>query len=298
MNACVQSLVMSLALAVSHPTSLAQDVTREQIQAASQANLLILPIRIGDQPERPFIFDTGASSTLIVNRRQSGEGSRRTLGGAGSAKCEAARLPATTLRVLRQRFTTDDAVAMDLSALQEFLQRPLPGVIGGDLLREHVWLLDYARGTARIVKPPKPNTLVPVPIRPVGKLCCSVEAVLTVGSKRIAGRFLIDTGAPGIGVVLTRAAAVRHGLLNDGQLQFALPGLCASAEVSSYGNATLAVADVPPQTIPLLLSRDTDGALAGGDYIGVVGGEVLGKFGRAIIDGPRSIIWVAPPPTN
>ncbi len=289
LKAGVVAVIMASATAI----GAAQEISSESLRSRSRTNVLTLPVQIDGHAPRDLVFDTGAGTTLILNRRRSGEGSRRTLGGAGSAKCQAARLPATSLRVYRQRFTTDDAVTIDLAALQEFLQRPLPGVIGGDLLRQHVWLLDYGRGTARIVKPPKPNTMVPVPIRPIGKLCCSVEAVLTVGTQRIAGRFLIDTGAPGIGAVLTRAAAVRNGLLGRGQAQFALPGLCAETQVSAYGDVRLAIGNLPPQPIPLLLSRDIDGALAGGDYIGVLGGEFLRRLDKVIIDARRSTIWVA-----
>jgi len=289
------ALAALASLAAPGPT---RDVLRE-LKAASARNLLFLPVRLGAGAEHRFVLDTGASATIVDSRVAAAErlrpGATIDSQGAGADRCPIAELDA---KGRSGRTTLSPVYAADLSALGNFVATPIAGIAGGDLFSHNVVALDFAGRRATLLPASYargPRDMV-IPLLPPRGVCCTAVGTLHVQSKTLRGRFLIDTGAPAFEVVLAAPFAKQNGLLpsdRTGALQ--VPGLCSmSVLVPLPGAATLRLGDVAADRVAVFASFDAEGALASGDFDGVIGGALLRRLGEVFVDVPHRRLVVRP----
>jgi hypothetical protein len=116
-----------------------------------------------------------------------------------------------------------------------------------------------------------------------------VDLHFSLGPRELSGRFLIDTGAPTIGVALARRFAREHNLLPDASAPIVrLPALCATSSLARIADpAEIGIGAFRLHKVDVLLSLDRSGAFAHGAFDGIIGGSLLRRFGDIVIDAPN-----------
>ncbi|MCA1829574.1 MAG: aspartyl protease family protein [Myxococcales bacterium] len=261
------------------------------LKALTAKNLIFVSVSLNGAAGRPFVLDTAASATIVDTRvaRDDGLEPRRTVhsGGAGAETCLLAEIETVTARV--GDTTLSPVYSADLSALGEFTGIAIDGIAGGDLFSKNAVAIDFA--AKQVTLSPagafKPGpTDVSVALRDSAAICCTIDAELRFRSKRLRGRFLVDTGAPAFDVVLAAPFARRHRLRPGPRAARAeVPGLCAtSALVRLAGKARLHLGGLDPIDVTVFASFDRVGMLASGAVDGLVGGELLRRLDRVVVD--------------
>lgn len=265
---------------------------QERLREATARNLLTIPVSIDGKVE-PFVIDTGATYTLIFNRPLMKEGQPGpVVGGAGSSNCSTQTVSFSEGKLGGVEFEASDAIAADLRHLEDFAGRRIPGVVGGRIFENGPVELDYGRGKASFVQDRSADADIRLTLTPLRRFCCSVQATVVVNRRRLRGTFLIDTGAPGVDVVLTRSAAAKFGLKSAGSA-ISVPGLCASASVATIpGQTDLLLDGMRPIPVWLLASLDRDGSLSEAEFDGIIGGGVLSRFESVVVDAKAKVLWL------
>ena len=263
------------------------------VRAATARNLLFLPVTLGDS-QRSFVVDTGASSTIVNARiaREAGLalGSVAFSRGAGADRCP---LAAVEVGARAGKTALSPVYAADLGALEDFSGVRIDGIAGASLFAKAPVALDVSSRTVALL-----DELVPaagdVPI-PVVEGCCVIEAEILAGAVKARGRFLLDTGAPGLEVVIAAPFARRHRLERAREAATGIPGLCApSTMVPVDGRVRIRVGLLPSRVVTAFLSVDREGVLADGTLDGAIGGELLRRLGTIVIDRLHRRIVVRP----
>ena len=104
----IAPMILALLLALPAAQSEAAAEELRAIKAATARNLLFIPVRLGDLPERPFVLDTGASA-MVVNSRLAREaelapGPAIHSGSAGDDRCPLAAVQVTATAETRGWF--------------------------------------------------------------------------------------------------------------------------------------------------------------------------------------------------
>jgi hypothetical protein len=117
---------------------------------------------------------------------------------------------------------------------------------------------------------------------------------LSIGGNEMEGHFLIDTGAPGVGVALGPAFAQAHNIVSPpGAAVTTLPALCSTTSLSRFDRtANIRIGGFAVRDVDVVLSLDQEGAFVNGGFDGIVGGAFLRRFGEVIVDGPNGRLLV------
>src|SRR5205814_7052437 len=123
---------------------------------------------------------------------------------------------------------------------------------------------------------------------------CTIEAKLQFRGKTLRGRFLVDTGAPGFELIVAAQFARRHALgTPPAASRIEAPGLCVRTAMGRLrGKARIQMDGLPALEIAPFVSLDQKGVLADGSIDGVIGGDLLRRFGTIVIDLPQRRILV------
>jgi hypothetical protein len=271
-----------------------------QAQAADENSphkLLFVPVRIAGSTERSFALDTGATSTALVNEPIGRRFDLRPhgtviLGGAGSSRCKAMITDPVSIVISGKKLDPQPVELIDLGPLEQFVGMPIDGIVGGTLFDKYAMELDYPhlRAIALSVRARELRGMSAIPMSKRFGLCCVVELSLSINGRKMAGRFLVDTGAPDVDLALGPAFAKKNDVVPSLSSKVtSLPALCATTSLAEYGQSvdvrlgTLKVAGVR-----VVLSLDQAGAFVDGGFDGVVGGAFLRRFQRVVIDGPNA----------
>lgn len=278
---------------------------RPDASTAIRNNLLFATVSIDDKGDHSLILDTGASATAVLDERLGRKLHLHaprtiTLGGGGSDNCKAAVTNPLSLTVSGKRLQAVGLNLLDLSPIERLVGRPVEGVIGGRLFNNYAVALDFA--TARAVVLAKGAYNYPgftaIPISSSQGLCCLVELHLSIASRQLRGRFLIDTGAPSIDVALAPRFLQDNNILPAASAKtITLPTLCATSTLALYEpTAEVRIGTVTVPQVSLLLSLDRTGAFANGGFDGIIGGVFLRRFHKAVVDVPNGRLLLKSPP--
>lgn len=259
-------------------------------------NHIYLPVAINGRAPLPFLFDTGGLGLLDKGHLAAlgisaagalpAQGFGERIGTTGVARV--ARVEIGGLVLANQVFYT-----MDGAALARGEGVDTAGLVGYELPRRAVTIIDYARRRIRFVKPeaftpPAGATAVPFTFEehiPV------VEASLD----GIAGSFEIDTGARG-SLTLMRPFVQAHQLMEKYR-----PGL---ETVTGYGMGgpsrgflvragSLAIGPVTVTAPVAALGDDARGATETARLAGNIGGGILRRF-TLTLDYGHQRLWLEP----
>jgi hypothetical protein len=239
-----------------------------------------------------FVFDTGAAGVALnetTARRLGIEPSSYGMatGAGGSMRIGMARGLRMGIASLRLENVT--AAVLPLAHLEEYIGRPLDGIIGRDVMRGRVVLLDHDRNVIEI----HPRKAFPFkdwgpPCRLLGGALPTVkgEVELLDGTK-LPGKFHIDTGA-GLYLSLNSPFADRHGLESRIGVTYprtgrALTGVAIHDTIGQVASVGFCGYQFPPPgtRFPVGLSGATEGVQADKSGAGLVGNAVLRRFNIA-----------------
>jgi Aspartyl protease/PDZ domain len=263
-------------------------------------NSIFLRVRVnGSRPLR-FIFDTGAGLT-ILNARTAKElglkASGTTLKGSavgGQVSGDVFRgvtlsVPGATVSDQMVGAVSFDSVPCEM--------RSVEGIIGYDFIKEFVVEIDYSRRVINLYDPQTfvykgAGELVPLKIRRTP----FVNAELLIdGRAPVEGRFEIDTGSDS-------AVSLNSPFVKKNQLLSAVRPVVETAEDEELGGKSKSfvgrirgfrLGKFVLEDPVVMLSEDTEGAMASSADAGPIGNEVFKRF-KLTLDYSRSRMYLEP----
>ena len=176
------------------PPTIASGIVLQRFSVAKGGDGLVIPVSIGGK-DHPFLVDTGSGRSLLdraltVGKPEAAEIERTP---DGLIVVGVHKPPEASIGTLHCRFESLISSA-DLRPMQEMSGLPVAGLLGMDVLGEHIIRIDFDKGELDILKsvPPDAETEIPMQWEP-GDVP-SVTGFLT-GSEKL--RMLIDTGEIG-----------------------------------------------------------------------------------------------------
>jgi predicted aspartyl protease len=261
-------------------------------------NLIILQGRINGSEPLTFILDTGASTTVISDRRAKGLGLKlegKTDATTQGGSIEAAFVKGVSLHLSGIEFPKMTLAVIHLSGLEAGLGRKVDGILGYEIFKRFVVAIDYASKVLTFYEPHSyrysgRGEVIPVSIEDntpfvVGRI---------TGPKPIPGNFLIDTGAPGI-LNIAGPFAAKHKLLDSVPQTISITSgaLLAGRSSGKIGRVKdFQIGGVVIKNPVVNFSQDTagsEGDEASTEYGGLIGAEILRRF-KLIIDYSRKQI--------
>ncbi len=275
------------------------------------AGKIFVQVMINGRGPYPFAMDTGSPPTVIdINLArelglQVGGGGR--IGGAGEGTSEMGMVSGVALSFGGINLPARTMMAADLDKrLAPFSARPVLGLIGNDFVAARVVAVDYAAQRIRVYNAKGweytgTGTVLPTRVR--GYTFVSGRVKLGTDSpgagEEIPARFLIDSGA-GLAVSLNTPFVNKHELLTRAGPKFrASVGWGLGGEVV-HDVCRLDWVELGPEGGAVridrpvsALSQDKAGALAGSNFEGLIGGDVLCRY-TVIFDGTRRRMILEP----
>jgi predicted aspartyl protease len=261
-------------------------------------NLVVLQGSINGSRALAFILDTGASATVISDSRAKelglkleGKTDATTQGGS----IEASFVKDVSLNLSGVEFPKMTLVAVRLSGLEAGLGRKIDGILGYEIFNRFVVEIDHASKVVTFYEPQGykhsgHGEVIPISIEDntpfvVGRI---------TGPKQIEGKFLIDTGAPGI-LNIAGPFAAKHKLLDSvpHTISITSGALLAGRSSGKIGRVKgFQMGSLVIRKPVVNFSQDTGGSEgdeASTEYGGLIGGEILRRF-KLIIDYSRKQI--------
>lgn len=257
-----------------------------------------------------FVFDTAAQGTAVNSRsaRESGiEGTVTAIAVGTGGAIEVPLAPDLTLGVGALRIRDVDLALVSLDHLEEVLGRPIDGIIGADLLRGRVVLVDYDRQVLEV------HDRRSFPFETWGEPCLLggvlgqqwVEAeVELLAGETIQGQFVIDSGA-GRYLELAAPFARKHDLLTRVGPSYSVParGLTSATLDQRIGHVRslrFCGREIPGPTaastgarLPVGLSRASAGTMSRTSLSGLIGNGILKRF-NTVFDASRNRMFLSP----
>lgn len=260
-------------------------------------NIILLRVRVNNSEPMRFIFDTGASHTLISSRRAAELGLKaegQLSGNATGGAIQASLIKGVTLGV-------DGAEVSNLSVASMPFETPpgfdFDGIIGFDFIKQFVVELDYQGKTMNLYDPRafkysgggEALPLILTGGTPLVRAGISLE-----GRAPFEARLEVDTGADG--TLLFNSPFVRKQ-----NLLAAFPKAAQESAGGAGGEQRRLVGRVKAVKLgrvvldnpPVGLSLDTEGSGASEENDGFVGGEILRRF-KVILDYSRKRMILEP----
>ena len=136
-------------------------------------------------------------------------------------------------------------------------------------------------------------------VLPIAACVVLVSVALFAGAKprdAFDGKFLVDTGAPVLTLIINRPSVERLGLLASLKrrvLDRSLPGLGGETKQLLSRAAAIELNGLTIREPTISFSQDADGALASEYFDGIIGGELLRRF-KVIFDSTRRQLILEP----
>ncbi|HEX8128483.1 MAG TPA: aspartyl protease family protein [Pyrinomonadaceae bacterium] len=269
----------------------------------SNANKIYLSATVNDIASRWFILDSGAAFNVVDEEQV------KTLGlnlsdisavrGAGERSVNIAVGSAVKISLPGVEFKEQSVTVLPVSdSIARYEGRRVDGLLGYDFFKRFVVEIDYAAGRINLHAPQTYNYAgagerIPLEINK-GHIFVSATLALPDG-KSVESTLLVDTGFR-TGLTLNTPFVAEHGLLAS--VPKKLDFLKA---VGVGGEYSLAVARIRSVRLghhtiasPVVaLSRAESGVLAGGDFDGIIGAEILRRF-KVIFDYSRRQMILEP----
>ena len=260
--------------------------------------LIFLRWRINNSQPMWFALDSGASFPFVIDIRRS-----KALGlelqdvvtagrGAGPGVYEVAMTKGVSLNLGSLDFANQTAAVIALGSLESLAGRALDGLVGCDLFSRYVVELDYLAGKIVLHDPQNyrySGTGESIPLTKRGDYFFVPAKIQMPGRAQLDGQFLVDTGGAFVTVVLSAPFARLNDLPSSNQrmvLDRSLSGLGGETRVLVSRATSFTLGKLVISEPVVYVSQDTGGALASGDFDGIVGGELLRKF-KVIFDYAR-----------
>jgi hypothetical protein len=261
-----------------------------------------LQVSVNGEPPADFIFDTGASITVLDSAYAAAigvksEGQMRGQGAGGSGGASLAKLRSLKVDGADgdgvETSNLEVAVLSINPSLQPFFWKPCAGVLGFNFINRFVSEIDYDTKTlvlhdAETFEYDGPGEAIPM------TLAGTAPAVRMKVDGRYEGEFRVDVGSSAT-VDFHSPYVKEHGLMGKaGRTVAVTSGGFGGAFTSHVGRMKRIDLGSFSWKKPLVsLSGATEGALANPDYAGNIGNRLLERF-KCTFDYERRVLWLEP----
>ena len=262
--------------------------------------LVFAQVRVNGSPPLEFFVDTGAEVT-VINRSRLARLGLAPVGelaiGAGGGNAAMSYVTGVSFALAGVELRDQTVTAVPLDELELAMHHPIDGILGYDFLSRFVVELDYPKATMTLYDHAVGHRAAgqPIAIELDGSVP-ELAATVDVAGRRIAGRFLVDTGYNGevsFNAPFTRA----HRLIESSPrvLQGGSRGAGGTSETTTGRIAGFAIGDLQLPSLIAAFQRDAGGALASPEWSGLIGGELLRRF-VVTFDYDRKTMWLTKVP--
>jgi hypothetical protein len=271
-----------------------------QVSFGYDLRLIWIRASVNGAPPADFIFDSGASTTVI----DSAYAAKIGLGSVGHAETQGAgAVGSASLASLRSlRIDTGDGGGVELTdrtvavvpisaSLAPTLWHEFAGVLGYDAIREFVVTVDFDQHTLRLSDPASfryAGSGSKVPFTLAG----GVPVVPMKINDRFEGNFRVDLGSAG-STILQGTFAERNGIHPSHVVVAAGAGFGGRYPVQLFRMKSLELGPLRWKDPIVAMSQASAGVLASGDYAGLIGNQVLQRF-KCTFDYEHRVLYLEP----
>lgn len=258
----------------------------------TENGLVFIQVQLnGEEEKLNFVFDTGASTTVLdkaVAKRLGIEptSTQNAQGASGSQKYEIA----TGHRVHVQGITLDDLymVLVDLSVLSQRSGMALDGIIGYDILKRYITQFNFETKTIQLYENidevsnltsfdrfPMKFKNTPIPYM-------TMEYTLANGNVQ-EGDFLFDSGANAT-ILFNTPYAKKHNLIhNIGKtIEGKARGLTQTSDYVLGSISALQFENYSFSELPVQLATAKSGVSASKAYAGILGAKIINRWNMVL----------------
>jgi hypothetical protein len=261
-------------------------------------NIIRMDVSVNHSKPLKFIFDTGASSSVISSQRAAELGLKsegEAHGNATGGRIKGSYTQGVSLRVRGAEVSNQLIASIPINTPPGF---DFDGVMGQNFIEQFVVEIDYEN---KIMNLHDPRTytysgkgeVIPLLLE-VGKTPLVNTKLIVEGRAPVEAKLEVDTGADGTFVInspLVKRQKLAEAILKTGQ----------SKNNGAGGEQTLLVGRVKAVQLgrfvfdnpPVALSQDTEGSGASNENDGVIGGEIFRRF-KVILDYFRKRMMLEP----
>ncbi|HYV09417.1 MAG TPA: aspartyl protease family protein [Pyrinomonadaceae bacterium] len=271
-----------------------QSSIRVPIELAN--DLIVLKVHVNSSRPLHFVFDTGASISVIDPQTAKALGLRAkgklnldaTGGSVQSELIEPVSLSLAGVTVFKQTLAT-----IDLDAFAPLFGYKIDGIIGHDFINNFVVEIDYAAGLMRLYETGSykySGAGESIPIELVEKTPFVHGRIVLNGREPIEGKFEVDTGGTGI-LNLNTPFVNNHKMLETltTHAQSKLGGAGGSAAAVKAHVPTVEFGSLVVKNPLVVFAQGTEGSEGSAQYDGELGAGFFSQF-KMILDYSRSQI--------
>jgi hypothetical protein len=251
-------------------------------------NIILLRVSVNGSRPLKFIFDTGASHSVIVSQRTQELGLKtegEATGTATGGPVQGSFITGVSLSVLGAEVSNQLLASFPFPAVPGF---EFDGVIGYDFIKQFVVEIDYPNKLMNLYDPRTyayrgKEKAIPL-LFDGGRIPFVLTKIVVDGRAPFEAKLEVDTGADGT-FLLDTPLVKRH------QLVAAMPKAVQDRGRGAGGEERRLLGQVKAVHLgrfilkdpPLALSQHTEDAREGEDQDGLVGGEIFRRF-KVILD--------------
>jgi predicted aspartyl protease len=261
-------------------------------------NIILIRVRVNGSRPLKFIFDTGASASLINQSTAAELGLKprgRVRGTATGGNIHVSLIRGVSLSVQGAEVSNQMIASMPIPTPPGF---EFDGIIGFDFINQFVVEIDYRSKTMNLHNPRTytysgGGEVIPL-ILDKGRIPHANAELSLEGRTPVRAELEVDTGADGT-FVITSPFVRKHGLLAavSKTIQGDRRGAGGEEKVLIGRVKAVQLGRFTIENPPVAFSLDTEGAGASEENDGVIGGEVLRRF-KVIIDYSRKRMILEP----
>ena len=249
-------------------------------------NLLLLRVSVNDSKPMKFIFDTGASDSVISSQRATELGLKtegEVSGSATGGPIRVAFIKGVSLSVMGAAVSNQSIGSMPFPAVPGF---EFDGIIGYDFINQFVIEIDYLNKFMNLYDPRAyayagKEKAIPL-LFGGGRIPFVLTKMVFEGRAPLETKLAIDTGGDGTFVI-------RYPFVKKQRLLDTVPKATKDRGMGAGGEQQRVIGQVKAAHVgrfilkDLPLALDTEGESAAEDADGVTGGEIFRRF-KMILD--------------
>lgn len=264
-------------------------------------NHIYLQTSINGSEPRWFLLDSGAGITVLnediadvfdVDLQGNVEGT-----GTGEGSVEVSLASGVRVSVQGVEIADQTVAAISLSEFEQFVGRPLYGILGSGFFNRFVVDIDYENELLGLYDPKEysyqgAGQAIPLIFEGSNP---HFEALISVAGQQLRGKFTVDTGSTG-SVGLARPFVEKHDLLNSGIDLIPSPfGLGVGGESRSMLGRldSLRLGNFKFDNVIAGFSQNEAGSMSDPNAAGIIGAEILRRF-HVVFDYSNQVIYLEP----
>lgn len=291
------------ALSISSCISVSAQVLQIPFELFDNEHMVIkLPIA-GSNDSVTYVFDSGASSTLLDSTKAAQCGfivTTKTQISGASGNTSYSLSQGQKLYLGNQLYLTDVSVAItDISPLSKMIGFPFDGIIGADIMKNYYTHIDFDKKIMSLYDHNQPlNTkgysVIPFTFKNDITIPQFPLSITLSNGETVTGDVFFDSGA-GLSLLINTPFNKEHqiskkiGEVNTNKAA----GLTGTTTNESGVLKQINIGDYTFEHLPLFLSSDTVGVASYEDYLGILGNQVINRF-NFILDYKEKKIYLKP----